>query len=79
MQQSQNSQSTSYFIRGRKSAESSNSGSETDLSTSNESLSKEQRYVLKNMSRIEPQGQENQTESEKIVFFFYVNLFFNGI
>lgn len=58
------SQSINSLVRPRKSAESSKSGSETDISSSNESLSIEQRYVLKNMARIEPQGQENQSESK---------------
>lgn len=35
------------------------SGSDTDVSTSNENLSKEERYVIKHMARVEPQGQEN--------------------
>lgn len=34
----------------------------TDLSTSNENLSYEQRFVLRNYSRVEPQGQENLDE-----------------
>lgn len=34
------------------------SGSETDAS-SNENLSKEERYVIKHTARVEPQGQEN--------------------
>jgi hypothetical protein len=35
------------------------SGSETDVSTSNENLSREERYVLKHTARVEPQGEEN--------------------
>ncbi|XP_063701887.1 myb-like protein AA [Culicoides brevitarsis] len=35
------------------------SESDTDVSTSNENLSKEERYVIKHMARVEPQGQEN--------------------
>lgn len=35
------------------------SGSETDVSTSNENLSHEERYVIKHTARQEPQGQEN--------------------
>lgn len=35
------------------------SSSETDISTSNENLSMEQRYVLRHTPRVEPQGQEN--------------------
>lgn len=35
------------------------SGSDTDASTSNENLSKEERYVIKHTARVEPQGQEN--------------------
>lgn len=38
------------------------SGSETDISTSNENLSLEQRYVLRHTPRVEPQGQENLQE-----------------
>lgn len=37
------------------------SGSDTDVSTSNENLSVEQRYVLRT-PRVEPQGQENLFE-----------------
>lgn len=36
------------------------SGSETDVSTSNENLSNEERYVIRHTARQEPQGQENQ-------------------
>ena len=39
------------------------SGSETDVSTSNENLSNEERYVIRHMARQEPQGQENQQQS----------------
>lgn len=39
------------------------SGSETDVSTSNENLSREERYVVRHTARVEPQGQENYTES----------------
>lgn len=35
------------------------SGSETDISTSNENLSREERYVVRHTARVEPQGQEN--------------------
>ncbi|KAJ9584719.1 hypothetical protein L9F63_020924 [Diploptera punctata] len=35
------------------------SGSDTDVSTSNENLSHEERYVIRNTPRQEPQGQEN--------------------
>lgn len=42
------------------------SGSETDISTSNENLSMEQRYILRNTSRIEPQGEEDFAESPSI-------------
>lgn len=38
-------------------------GSDTDISTSNENLSMEQRYVLRHTPRIEPQGQENLLET----------------
>lgn len=39
-------------------------GSDTDISTSNENLSMEQRYVLRT-PRAEPQGQENLVESNQ--------------
>ncbi|XP_041971294.1 angiomotin-like protein 2 [Aricia agestis] len=39
------------------------SGSETDVSTSNENLSREERYVVRHTARVEPQGQENQTQA----------------
>lgn len=39
------------------------SESDTDISTSNENLSMEQRYVLRHTPRAEPQGQENLVES----------------
>lgn len=39
------------------------SGSDTDVSTSNENLSVEQRYVLRHTPRVEPQGQENLAEA----------------
>lgn len=39
------------------------SGSDTDVSTSNENLSMEQRYVLRHTPRVEPQGQENLAEA----------------
>ncbi|KAG6456561.1 hypothetical protein O3G_MSEX009810 [Manduca sexta] len=39
------------------------SGSETDVSTSNENLSREERYVVRHTTRVEPQGQENQSQS----------------
>ena len=38
------------------------SGSETDVSTSNENLSREERYVVRHTARVEPQGQENQAQ-----------------
>lgn len=38
------------------------SGSETDVSTSNENLSREERYVVRHTARVEPQGQENQSQ-----------------
>lgn len=37
------------------------SGSETDVSTSNENLSHEERYVIQHTERQEPQGQENRS------------------
>lgn len=40
-------------------------GSDTDISTSNENLSMEQRYVLRHTPRVEPQGQENLLESNQ--------------
>lgn len=40
-------------------------GSDTDISTSNENLSMEQRYVLRHTPRAEPQGQENLVESNQ--------------
>ncbi|XP_055322384.1 putative uncharacterized protein DDB_G0271982 isoform X3 [Sitodiplosis mosellana] len=40
-------------------------GSDTDISTSNENLSMEQRYVLRHTPRAEPQGQENLVESSQ--------------
>ncbi|CAB3239112.1 unnamed protein product [Arctia plantaginis] len=39
------------------------SGSETDVSTSNENLSREERYVVRHTARVEPQGQENHSQS----------------
>ncbi|KAK2577278.1 hypothetical protein KPH14_003415 [Odynerus spinipes] len=39
------------------------SGSDTDVSTSNENLSNEERYVIRHTARQEPQGQENQQQS----------------
>ncbi|XP_063533012.1 angiomotin-like protein 2 isoform X1 [Cydia strobilella] len=39
------------------------SGSETDVSTSNENLSREERYVVRHTARVEPQGQETQTQN----------------
>ncbi|XP_076056149.1 uncharacterized protein LOC143034093 isoform X2 [Oratosquilla oratoria] len=39
------------------------SGSETDVSTSNENLSPEERYALRHTQRQEPQGQENVASS----------------
>ncbi|CAH2241884.1 jg16272 [Pararge aegeria aegeria] len=54
------------------------SGSETDVSTSNENLSREERYVVRHTARVEPQGQENQSQTNnnnnrnslKLTFFF---------
>ncbi|XP_055689779.1 uncharacterized protein DDB_G0284459-like isoform X2 [Lutzomyia longipalpis] len=43
------------------------SGSETDISTSTENLSMEERYVLRHTARVEPQGQENMLENVPIV------------
>lgn len=39
------------------------SGSDTDVSTSNENLSNEERYVIRHTARQEPQGQENHPQS----------------
>jgi angiomotin like 1 len=41
------------------------SGSETDISTSNENLSNEEKYVIRHTARQEPQGQENQQTSNR--------------
>ena len=41
------------------------SGSETDISTSNENLSNEEKYVIRHTARQEPQGQENQQVSNR--------------
>ncbi|GAB0089892.1 Angiomotin [Sergentomyia squamirostris] len=46
---------------------SSLSGSETDISTSTENLSMEERYVLRHTARVEPQGQENMLENVPVV------------
>lgn len=43
------------------------SSSETDVSTSTENLSMEERYVLRHTARVEPQGQENMLENVPIV------------
>lgn len=44
------------------------SGSETDVSTSNENLSNEEKYVIRHTPRQEPQGQENLNESKRSSF-----------
>lgn len=41
------------------------SGSETDVSTSNENLSNEEKYVIRHTARQEPQGQENLQASNR--------------
>ncbi|KAI4460309.1 angiomotin [Holotrichia oblita] len=41
------------------------SGSETDVSTSNENLSNEEKYVIRHTPRQEPQGQENLQSSNR--------------
>lgn len=41
------------------------SGSETDVSTSNENLSNEEKYVIRHTPRQEPQGQENLSDSKR--------------
>ncbi|XP_072401142.1 uncharacterized protein [Diabrotica undecimpunctata] len=41
------------------------SGSETDVSTSNENLSNEEKYVIRHTPRQEPQGQENLADSKR--------------
>lgn len=57
------------------------SGSETDVSTSTENLSQEERYVIRHTARQEPQGQEKQEVSlyfEKFVimrFLIFVHYF----
>ncbi|BES92430.1 Angiomotin C terminal [Nesidiocoris tenuis] len=43
------------------------SGSETDVSTSNENLSNEERYVIRHTARQEPQGQENHAYNTLII------------
>ncbi|XP_073991700.1 uncharacterized protein [Rhodnius prolixus] len=43
------------------------SGSETDVSTSNENLSNEERYVIRHTPRQEPQGQENMSYNTLII------------
>lgn len=43
------------------------SGSETDISTSNENLSHEERYVIRHTPRQEPQGQENMSYNTLII------------
>ncbi|XP_014239249.1 uncharacterized protein LOC106660814 isoform X2 [Cimex lectularius] len=43
------------------------SGSETDISTSNENLSNEERYAIRHTSRQEPQGQENMAYNTLII------------
>lgn len=39
------------------------SGSETDVSTSNENLSRVERFVVRHTARVEPQGQENHSQN----------------
>lgn len=39
------------------------SGSETDVSTSNENLSRVERFVVRHTARVEPQGQENHNQN----------------
>ncbi|XP_059471992.1 angiomotin-like isoform X2 [Neocloeon triangulifer] len=48
----------------KKNATTSLSGSETDVSTSTENLSQEERYVIKHTARQEPQGQEKQEPTD---------------
>lgn len=55
--------STAPTTRNQFTTTNSLSGSETDISTSTENLSMEQRYVLKHTPRVEPQGQENLQET----------------
>ncbi|KAF4528223.1 hypothetical protein B566_EDAN014596 [Ephemera danica] len=53
--------------RGKSKEQSCNlSGSETDVSTSTENLSQEERYVIKHMPRQEPQGQEKQEPNDTL-------------
>ncbi|XP_049803934.1 angiomotin-like protein 2 [Schistocerca nitens] len=54
-----NSAQRSQLLPGQGTFPQSLSGSETDVSTSNENLSHEERYVIKHTARQEPQGQEN--------------------
>lgn len=82
-QQPQPQQTVNKNIQSNSSqySENSLSGSETDVSTSNENLSVEQRYVLRNTPRVEPQGQENLAEniasgSENTGSFRYLNVLF---
>lgn len=61
IQQQQQIQSSEQPIKRLNQSQYSMSGSDTDISTSNENLSVEQRYVLRT-PRVEPQGQENLFE-----------------
>ncbi|CAB0016462.1 unnamed protein product [Nesidiocoris tenuis] len=54
-------------LSGRQRKRESVSGSETDVSTSNENLSNEERYVIRHTARQEPQGQENHAYNTLII------------
>ncbi|KAF6213811.1 hypothetical protein GE061_011533 [Apolygus lucorum] len=54
-------------MQGRQRKRESVSGSETDISTSNENLSNEERYVIRHTARQEPQGQENHAYNTLII------------
>lgn len=51
-------------------------GSDTDISTSNENLSVEQRYVLRHTPRVEPQGQEMVDQNSGFYIVSMKNQFF---
>ncbi|XP_018576467.1 angiomotin-like protein 1 isoform X2 [Anoplophora glabripennis] len=64
MQQS-NNRYRSFMQVGQGNFPQSLSGSETDVSTSNENLSNEEKYVIRHTPRQEPQGQENLNDSKR--------------
>ncbi|XP_050293372.1 uncharacterized protein LOC126733925 isoform X2 [Anthonomus grandis grandis] len=66
MQQSNRYRSYSIQVgQGQGTFPQSLSGSETDVSTSNENLSNEEKYVIRHTPRQEPQGQENLQASNR--------------